>query len=119
MKKVEAIIRLSRFDEIRDELASIGVNFFTMSKVEGFGLEQGDVIRYRGSEFNSNHVARLKLEILTTAEHIEAITNAIIKAGRTGEVGDGKITILDVGQAVRIRTGEQGKDAILPANGSI
>ncbi|MEM9849050.1 MAG: P-II family nitrogen regulator [Bacteroidota bacterium] len=116
MKKIEAIIRLSRFDEIRDELANIGVNFFTMSKVEGFGLEQGEIIRYRGSEFNANHVARLKLEILTAADKVDAITAAIIKAGRTGEVGDGKITVIDVGQAVRIRTGEEGLEAILPAS---
>ncbi|MEM9888347.1 MAG: P-II family nitrogen regulator [Bacteroidota bacterium] len=116
MKKIEAIVRLSKFDEIRNELASIGVNFFTMSKVEGFGLEQGEIIRYRGSEFNANHVARLKLEILAAADKVDAIVDAIIKAGRTGEVGDGKITIMEVGQAIRIRTGQEGMEAILPSS---
>lgn len=116
MKKIEAIVRLSRFDEIRDGLASVGVNFFTMSKVEGFGLEAGELIRYRGSEFNSDHVARLKLEILVSNDKVEEVVAIITSTGRTGEVGDGKIAVFDVQHAVRIRTGEEGMDAILPSN---
>ena len=115
MKKIEAIIRLSRFDEVRDGLASIGVNFFTMSKVDGFGLEVGEVMRYRGSEFNSNHVARLKIEILVAEEKADEVIHTIVETGRTGEVGDGKITVYDVQHAVRIRTGEEGMEAILPS----
>jgi nitrogen regulatory protein PII len=116
MKKIEAIIRLSRFDEVRDGLATIGVNFFTMSKVEGFGLEVGETMRYRGSEFNANHVARLKLEILADADRVDDITKTIVETGRTGEIGDGKITVYEVQHAVRIRTGEEGMQAILPSN---
>lgn len=116
MKKIEAIVRLSRFDEIRDGLASVGVNFFTISKVEGFGLEAGEIIKYRGSEFNSDHVARLKIEILIAEDKVDEIVEVITTAGRTGEVGDGKITVFNVQHAVRIRTGEEGMSAILPSN---
>lgn len=112
MKKIEAIIRLSKFDEIRDGLAAIGVNFFTMTQVEGFGLERGETLRYRGNEFNSKRIARLKLEIMVVNEKVDNVLKVIIDNGRTGEVGDGKITVYDVNHVVRIRTGEEGNAAI-------
>ena len=112
MKKIEAIIRLSKFDEIRDGLATIGVNFFTMTQVEGFGLERGETLRYRGNEFNSKRIARLKLEIMVVNEKIDKVLKVILDNGRTGEVGDGKIIVYDISHVVRIRTGEEGNAAI-------
>lgn len=112
MKKIEAIVRLSRFDRIREALAEIGVNFFTLKEVKGFGLQKGDKIVYRGSIYDSDYIARLQLDILTTEEMVEKIVATILEAGRTGEIGDGKITILDVERVVRIRTSETGAEAI-------
>lgn len=112
MKKIEAIVRLSRFDIVRDELAKIGVNFFTLKEVKGFGLQKGEKMMYRGSVYDADYIARLQLDILVRTEDLEIVVNTLIKAGRTGEVGDGKIIIFDVEDVVRIRTGEKGSDAI-------
>ncbi len=115
MKKIEAIIRLSKFDEIRDGLAGIGVNFFTMTQVEGLGLERGEQLTYRGNAFNSHRIARLKLEIMVVQERVEEVIKILVEKGRTGEVGDGKIAIYDIDHVIRIRTGEVGAAAILPS----
>ncbi len=112
MKKIEAIIRLSRFEAIRDALASIGVNFFTLKEVKGFGLQKGEKMVYRGSVYDSDYIARLQLDILTTNEMVDEIIGKILEAGRTGEVGDGKIVVLDVASVTRIRTSESGAHAI-------
>ena len=112
MKKVEAIIRLSRFDIIRDDLAKIGVNFFTLQEVKGFGLQKGEKLMYRGSIYDADYIARLQLDILVKDDEVEKVVNAIMKAGRTGQVGDGKIIIYDVNDVVRIRTGETGAEAV-------
>ncbi len=112
MKKVEAIVRLSRFDEIRAELAKIGVRFFTMKEVRGIGLQKGETMVYRGSTYDADYIARLQLEIFATDDKVDSIIEAITKAGRTGEIGDGKIVITEVEQVVRIRTGEVGAEAL-------
>lgn len=112
MKKIEAIIRLSRFDIIRDELAKIGVNFFTLKEVKGFGLQKGEKLMYRGSIYDADYIARLQLDLLVKDEDVDPVVNTIMKAGRTGEVGDGKIIIYDVLDVVRIRTAETGAEAI-------
>ncbi len=112
MKKIEAIIRLSRFEKVRDALASIGVRFFTLKDVKGFGLQKGETITYRGSTYDSDYIARLQLDILASDDMAESIIEAILSAGRTGEVGDGKITVFDVDQVVRIRTQETGAQAV-------
>ncbi|MCB9049682.1 MAG: P-II family nitrogen regulator [Lewinellaceae bacterium] len=112
MKKIEAIIRLSRFEKVRDALAAIGVRFFTLKDVKGFGLQKGETITYRGSTYDSDYIARLQLDILASDDMAESIIDAIVSAGRTGEVGDGKITVFDVDQVVRIRTQETGTQAI-------
>ncbi|MEM1323555.1 MAG: P-II family nitrogen regulator [Bacteroidota bacterium] len=112
MKKIEAIIRLSRFDAIRDALAHIGVNFFTLKEVKGFGLQKGKKVMYRGSVFDSSFIARLQIDILATDEKVEQIVDTILEHGRTGEVGDGKITVLDVQKVMRIRTAESGANAL-------
>ncbi len=112
MKKIEAIVRLSRFEKIRDALAQIGVNFFTLQEVKGYGLQKGEKMMYRGSVYDADYIARLQIDILTTEEKVEPIIHAIVGAGRTGEIGDGKIAVYDVEQVVRIRTFEKGQDAI-------
>lgn len=112
MKKIEAIIRLSCFDKVRDSLAKIGVNFFTLKEVKGFGLQKGEKFVYRGSVYDSDYIARLQLDILTTNEKVDDIIQAILSAAKTGEVGDGKITVCDVSQVIRIRTGELAAAAL-------
>lgn len=112
MKKIEAIIRLSQFDSVRDALAQIGVNFFTLIEVKGFGLQKGEKMVYRGSVYGSDYIARLQLDILCTSERVNEIVATIVKSARTGEIGDGKISVYDVQEVVRIRTNETGVDAI-------
>lgn len=112
MKKIEAIIRLSRFDKIRDALALIGINFFTLQDVKGFGLQKGEKMVYRGSIYDADYIARLQIDILTTDDMVDAVVDAIISSGKTGEVGDGKIIVYDVQEVVRIRTGEKGSEAV-------
>lgn len=112
MKKIEAIVRLSRFDIVRDELAQIGVKFFTLLDVKGFGLQKGTKMMYRGSVYDSSYIARLQLDILAEDDKVDEIVKTIISAGRTGEVGDGKIVVLPVDSVTRIRTGEVGAEAL-------
>ena len=112
MKKIEAIIRLSRFDKIRDALALIGINFFTLQDVKGFGLQKGEKLVYRGSVYDADYIARLQIDILTTDDMVDAVVDAIISSGKTGDVGDGKIIVYDVQEVVRIRTGEKGSEAV-------
>lgn len=112
MKKIEAIIRLSRFESVRDALASIDVRFFTLAEVKGFGLQRGEKLTYRGSVYDADYIARLQLTILCAADKVDAIISAISEAGRTGKVGDGKISVYDLDRVVRIRTGEENESAI-------
>lgn len=112
MKKIEAIIRLSRFEQIRDALAEIGVRFFTLTEVKGFGLQSSHKMVYRGSTYDSDYIARLQLDILCQNEKVDDIVSAILKSGRTGEVGDGKIIVYDVKHVVRIRTAETDAEAL-------
>lgn len=112
MKKIEAIIRLSMFEKVRDALAGIGVRFFTLKDVKGYGLQGGKKMMYRGSVYDSDYIARLQLDILTTDDKIDEIVTTIKMAGRTGEVGDGKIIAYDVNHVTRIRTGEIDAAAI-------
>ncbi|MEZ5045223.1 MAG: P-II family nitrogen regulator [Saprospiraceae bacterium] len=112
MKKIEAIVRLSRFDKVRDALAGIGVNFFTLSDVKGFGLQKGKKLVYRGSVYDSDYIARLQIDIICEDSKVNAIVDTLLESARTGEVGDGKVVVLDVQHVSRIRTGETGADAI-------
>ena len=111
MKKIEAVIRLSKFDSVRDALADIGVTFFTMKDVKGFGLQQEKRV-YRGSVYDADYIARLQIDILAKDSKAKEIVETIVNSGRTGKVGDGKITVYEINSAVRIRTGETGEEAI-------
>ncbi len=112
MKKIEAIIRLSSFDRVRDALANVGVCFFTLKEVKGFGLASGEKLVYRGHTYDSDYIARLQLDILTTPDKVDLIVDTISQAGRTGEVGDGKIVVYDIEKVMRIRTGELDSEAL-------
>lgn len=112
MKKIESIIRLSRFESVRDALAEVGIRFFTLSEVKGFGLQRGEKLTYRGSVYDADYIARLQIDILAPDDKLDVIIDAIVRAGRTGEVGDGKISVYDVSRAIRIRTGEENEKAL-------
>ena len=112
MKKVVAIIRALKFDEVHEALAEAGINFFTYYEVRGFGLQKSEIKTYRGAVYDMGYIARYKLEILVPEEKVETTVNAILKTGKTGEIGDGKIYICALDDVIRIRTGETGKDAV-------
>jgi len=111
MKKIEAIIRKSKFDEVKEALHEIGVNFFSYWDVTGVGNEkQGHV--YRGVSYSTSDIQRRFLSIIVSDPFLDLTVDAIIKASRTGVVGDGKIFVSDVIESYRIRTGEKGKDSL-------
>ncbi len=112
MKKIEAIIRLSRFEKIRAALAEIGIRFFTMHEVKGYGLQKGETLTYRGSIYDADYIPRMQLDILCTEDNYQKIIEVIVQAGKTGEVGDGKIISFDINQVTRIRTSETGEAAL-------
>ena len=110
MKKVEAIIKPFKLDEVRDALVQLGIGGMTVCEVSGFGRQNGSTELYRGSEYVSNFLPKLKLEIIVTDTLVTAVIGAIMQAARTGKIGDGKIFISKVDKVVRIRTNE--KDAL-------
>ena len=112
MKKVEAIIRPEKLEEVKDELGKYGIHGMTVTQVVGCGLQKGRIGVYRGHEYSINLLPKLKIEIVLMDHQVEDVADIISKAARTGAVGDGKIFVFPVENAVRIRTGESGNDAI-------
>jgi nitrogen regulatory protein P-II 1 len=112
MKKIEAIIKPFKLDEVRESLSNIGVNGLTVTEVKGFGRQKGHTELYRGAEYVVDFLPKIKLELVLTDEMVEAAVDAIIKAAHTGKIGDGKIFVSSVEQVVRIRTGETGESAV-------
>jgi nitrogen regulatory protein P-II 1 len=112
MKKVEAIIKPFKLDEVKESLSSIGVQGLTVSEVKGFGRQKGHTELYRGAEYVVDFLPKVKLEIIVKDEQVSQVVEAITKAAKTGRIGDGKIFVLPVDEVVRIRTGERGSDAI-------
>jgi nitrogen regulatory protein P-II 1 len=112
MKKVEAIIKPFKLDEVKEALHEVGVQGITVTEAKGFGRQKGHTELYRGAEYVVDFLPKVKIEIVLMPEQVEPAVEAILKAARTGRIGDGKIFILDVEEAVRIRTGERGADAI-------
>ncbi|MFQ5954789.1 MAG: P-II family nitrogen regulator [Kiloniellales bacterium] len=112
MKLVMAIIKPFKLDEVRDALTGLGVQGLTVSEVKGFGRQKGHTEIYRGAEYEVNFLPKVKVEVVLADELAEGAVEAIQKAAGTGRIGDGKIFVLDIGQAVRIRTGETGADAV-------
>src|SRR5207253_10421646 len=112
MKKVEAIIKPFKLDEVREALSDIGVSGLTVTEVKGFGRQKGHTELYRGAEYVVDFLPKVKVEVIIADNLVERAIEAIIKAARTGKIGDGKIFVVDVGQVIRIRTGETGEDAV-------
>ena len=112
MKKIEIIIRPSVFDKVREALSSLGVNGMNYQEIKGFGRQPGHVEGYRGTTINVDFLPKVRFEVVTKDDSVERIIQAVLDAARTGRVGDGKIFISDVQDAIRIRTGERGDDAV-------
>lgn len=112
MKKIEAIIKPFRLDEVKDALNKVGVSGMTISEVKGFGRQRGHKEVYRGAEYQVDFVPKIKIELVVPADMVDKIVATITEKGNTGKVGDGKIFVLPIEGAVRIRTGESGADAI-------
>ncbi|MBT5383624.1 MAG: P-II family nitrogen regulator [Kordiimonadaceae bacterium] len=112
MKKVEAIIKPFKLDEVKDKLHEIGIQGITVTEVKGFGRQKGHTELYRGAEYVVDFLPKIKLEIILSDSQVEDVVNAIIKAAQTGRIGDGKIFITNLEETVRIRTGERGDEAI-------
>ncbi len=113
MKMVHAIIRPHKLHEVKAALAELGISGMTVMDVRGYGRQKGQVERYRGAEYTVDLLAKVKLEIVVSDGQVEEVIAAVIKAARTGEIGDGKIFVTPVEEAVRVRTGDRGEDAIL------
>lgn len=112
MRKVEAIIRPFKLDEVKIALVNAGIVGMTVSEVRGFGRQKGQTERYRGSEYTVEFLQKLKVEIVVEDNQVDMVVDKIIAAARTGEIGDGKIFISSVEQVVRIRTGEKNTEAV-------
>ena len=112
MKMVQAIIKPFKLDDVREALTEIGVTGMTATEVKGFGRQKGHTELYRGAEYVVDFLPKIKLEIVINDEKVDAVIEAVTKAAQTGKIGDGKIFVLDVEQAIRIRTGEEGNDAV-------
>lgn len=112
MKRVEAIIRPFKLDEVKIALVNAGIVGMTVSEVRGFGRQKGQTERYRGSEYTVEFLQKLKLEIVVEDAQVEMVVSKIVEAARTGEIGDGKIFVSAVDEIVRIRTGEKNLEAV-------
>ena len=112
MKKIEAIIKPFRLEEVRDALTDIGVTGMTVTEVKGFGRQKGHTEIYRGSEYEVHFLPKVKVEIVLPGEKVNDAVAAILKSARTGKIGDGKIFISTLEEVIRIRTGEKGEHAV-------
>jgi len=112
MKKIEAIIKPFKLEEVKDALGEVGIEGMTVTEVKGFGRQKGHTELYRGAEYVVDFLPKVKLELAVDDEQVDRVVEAIIETARTGKIGDGKIFVADLGQAVRIRTGEAGSHAL-------
>jgi nitrogen regulatory protein P-II 1 len=112
MKKIEAIVRHFKLEDVKNALVSIGATGMTITEVRGFGRQKGHTEMYRGTEYRVDFVPKVKLELAVDDNKLKTAIDAIVKAAQTGQVGDGKIFVSDLTESVRIRTGETGNDAL-------
>jgi nitrogen regulatory protein P-II 1 len=112
VKRIEAIIRPFKLEEVKEALVEEGIRGLTISEVRGYGRQKGHTETYRGSEYRIEFVPKIKIEVVVEDSKVEKVVDAILKTAKTGQVGDGKIFIYNVEDVVRIRTGESGKDAL-------
>jgi nitrogen regulatory protein P-II 1 len=112
MKKIEAIIKPFKLEEVKDALGEIGIEGMTVSEVKGFGRQKGHTEIYRGSEYTVDFLPKIKLELVVGDSHVEQAVAAIVKSAKTGKIGDGKVFVSKVDEAIRIRTEEKGEAAV-------
>jgi nitrogen regulatory protein P-II 1 len=112
MKKIEAIIKPFKLDEVKEALQDIGIQGLSVTEVKGFGRQKGHTELYRGAEYVVDFLPKVKIEVVLSDDQAEAAIEAIIDAAKTDKIGDGKIFVSDISQAIRIRTGESGEDAL-------
>ncbi|PCI58285.1 MAG: transcriptional regulator [Methylophilaceae bacterium] len=112
MKKIEAIIKPFKLEEVREALSEIGINGLTVTEVKGFGRQKGHTELYRGAEYTIDFLPKVKLELVISDDLLDSAIEAITKSAHTGKIGDGKIFVSSVEQALRIRTGETGEEAV-------
>ncbi len=112
MKKIEAVVKPFKLDEVRESLAEVGVSGLTVTDVKGFGRQKGHTELYRGAEYVVDFLPKVKIEVVVADDMVDAAIESIVKAARTGKIGDGKLFVSDVDQVVRIRTGETNESAI-------
>ena len=112
MKKIEAVIKPFKLDEVKDALHEVGLQGITVLEAKGFGRQKGHTELYRGAEYVVDFLPKVKIEIICDDDLVEAAVEAIINAARTGRIGDGKIFVSSIDEVVRIRTGERGRDAV-------
>jgi len=112
MKKIEAIIKPFKLDEVKESLGHLGITGMTVSEIKGFGRQKGHREIYRGAEYQVDFVPKIKLDIVVSADMVDKVITTITESAATGQIGDGKIFVFPVEKVVRIRTGEMGKDAI-------
>ena len=112
MKKIEAIIRHFKLEDVKNALNEHGIHGMTVQEVRGYGRQKGHTEMYRGAEYTVDFVPKVKIEVVCADEHLDRVVDTILRHGQTGEIGDGKIFISDLRDAVRIRTGERGEAAL-------
>ena len=112
MKKVEAIIKPFKLEEVKEALSNAGVKGLTVSEVKGFGRQKGHKELYRGAEYEIEFLPKVKLEVVVSEDELDAVIEAIVSSARTGRLGDGKVFVSPIEEVVRIRTGERGEEAI-------
>ncbi len=112
MKKIEAIIKPFKLDDVREALSEVGITGMTVSEVKGFGRQKGHTELYRGAEYVVDFLPKMKVELVVADDQVERCTEVIVNAAKTGKIGDGKIFVTTVDRALRIRTGEEGDEAL-------
>lgn len=112
MKKIEAIVRFSKFEDVKEALEGIGVNFFTYLEVNGHGKQKGEAVTYRGAVYDSGDIPRVKIELVIPESKAKEVITTILENGKTGVIGDGKIIVTPIEEFYRIRTGEEGIGAL-------
>jgi nitrogen regulatory protein P-II 1 len=112
MKKIEAIIKPFKLEEVKDALGEVGIEGMTVSEVKGFGRQKGHTEIYRGSEYTVDFLPKIKIELVMADSRVDEAVNAIVKSAKTGKIGDGKVFVFNVQEAIRIRTEEKGEKAV-------
>ena len=112
MKKIEAVIKPFKLDDVKEALVQAGISGMTVSEVKGYGRQQGHTELYRGAEYVVDFLPKVKIEVVVRAEDVDSVVDTIVQAARTGKIGDGKVFVSDIEQVVRIRTGEKDEEAI-------